>query len=269
MGMMRSLGAAPRGLPVRPQRRCAPCHHWHGAPPRCALMPRVWARVGACGRVSVWAGVSRGASCDLGDMSYRDVCTRMCELMFLGGAWLDPSYRVRLGEMLLRTEERFADHHHPIGTGGEFYYKAIFEKVVEVRKRHCPHDHASLAQAYVSLGKCLVALARTAPAVVATATLMCRAHAPAARGRRTGAPRRHTIGLARSAGGATGTDEQQARASLVPYCFLSAAALSVAPRGPFPSPRAGPVWCQTTFPFRPCKGSARARLPRSALMFFC
>ena len=48
---------------------------------------------------------------------------------------------------------------------------------------------------------------------------------------RTGAPRRHTIGVARPAGGATGTDEQQARASLVPHCFLSAAALSVAPRG--------------------------------------
>jgi enoyl reductase-like protein/3-oxoacyl-ACP reductase-like protein/acyl dehydratase len=58
----------------------------------------------------VWFGSKGGVPCDIGEMTYHEVCSRLTELMFQmpGGKWIDVSYRVRLQEMLMRVEERFA-----------------------------------------------------------------------------------------------------------------------------------------------------------------
>jgi fatty acid synthase subunit beta len=57
-----------------------------------------------------WFGKSKGLPCDIGEMTYFEVCVRLMELMFIPSRkeWIDVSYRVRLQEMLVRTQERFA-----------------------------------------------------------------------------------------------------------------------------------------------------------------
>eukprot|EP00929_Paragymnodinium_shiwhaense_P001272 TRINITY_DN10149_c0_g1_i3.p1 TRINITY_DN10149_c0_g1~~TRINITY_DN10149_c0_g1_i3.p1 ORF type:complete len:3547 (-),score=1103.08 TRINITY_DN10149_c0_g1_i3:264-10487(-) len=65
-----------------------------------------------------WFGNVRGQPCELGDMTYYDVCLRLLELMYTnpGKKWIDVSYRVRLSEMLHRTEERFVAEHQEVLT---------------------------------------------------------------------------------------------------------------------------------------------------------
>ncbi|KAK8015932.1 hypothetical protein PG991_008820 [Apiospora marii] len=57
-----------------------------------------------------------GRTCDIGDMTYGEVCNRVVELMFIGrqGRWIDPSYARFLAEWILRIEERFSEAMEPI-----------------------------------------------------------------------------------------------------------------------------------------------------------